>query len=302
MTGRSGSSPTLVAHHLTRCDGRPHRRDPDCIDFFETVASRIVADFAPTTVLDAGCGLGLLVEALRRHGVQAWGIDISESAIGQVAPVVRPYCEVRSVTEPLQRRYDLIVTTDVLGQLARRDADRAIANLAGHSDRVIFSSPPVDQRIVHRESTYLAEGWAEAFARAGLYREFDYDASYISPWAVGYRRDTLTTSALVRRYERWASAREQAVREAQVRANELLRVLAGAETRLERLAWLEKRSAEMVQELQARTLERDDAAFDRQRTLDQLAHAHATIRAMESSLFWRARRPWAALSRVIRGK
>lgn len=274
--------------------------DLDSFGFFQAIARRIIADFAPTTVLDVGCGSGMLVEALRAQGVQAWGIDLSEAAIRHAAPLARPYCQVSSVTAPLKRKFDLIVTTDVLAQLTRKDADRAIGNIASHSDRVIFSTPPVDPRKVRRDSAYLTEGWAESFARAGLFRDIDYDASYISPWAVGYRRDTLTPSALVGRYERWARTRDQAVLEAQAQANDALRVLATTETRLERLTFLESKSAELVHELQTRTLERDDAAFDRQRILEQLAHAHATIRAMESSLFWRARKPWAAFSRLIR--
>jgi 2-polyprenyl-3-methyl-5-hydroxy-6-metoxy-1,4-benzoquinol methylase len=51
---------------------------------FERMAGHIVQDFHPGTVLDAGCAWGYLVAALRDKGVEAYGIDISEYAIGKV--------------------------------------------------------------------------------------------------------------------------------------------------------------------------------------------------------------------------
>src|SRR5436190_1523662 len=45
---------------------------------FARVAQAIVTELSPKTVLDAGCGIGFLVQALRERGVDAFGIDISE--------------------------------------------------------------------------------------------------------------------------------------------------------------------------------------------------------------------------------
>ena len=69
------------ASHL----GAPYRRgDGVWEDFFAGIADAIVAGTAPRTVLDAGCGIGFLVEELRKRDVDAYGIDISEYAISQV--------------------------------------------------------------------------------------------------------------------------------------------------------------------------------------------------------------------------
>ena len=46
--------------------------------------------------------MGFLVEALRKRGVDASGIDISDYAISQVDESVAAYCSVASLTEPLQ--------------------------------------------------------------------------------------------------------------------------------------------------------------------------------------------------------
>src|SRR5512140_377293 len=89
--------------------GRPYVRDEGWLSFFGGIAERIVSEMNPATVLDAGCAMGFLVEGLRARGVDAMGLDISEYAIGQAHEDIRPFCQVGSVTDPLPRRYELIV-------------------------------------------------------------------------------------------------------------------------------------------------------------------------------------------------
>ena len=57
------------ARYYAQSCGRPYGRDPEWLRFFGTIADRIVADIAPRRVLDAGCAMGLLVEALRERGI-----------------------------------------------------------------------------------------------------------------------------------------------------------------------------------------------------------------------------------------
>src|SRR5581483_5447782 len=87
--------------------GRPYDRDEGWLAFFASIAERIVSDIAPGSVLDAGCAMGFLVEALRDRGVEAAGVDISEYAIGKVREDVRCHCWIGSLTDPLPQRYDL---------------------------------------------------------------------------------------------------------------------------------------------------------------------------------------------------
>lgn len=293
MTEPAVRSETFDAWYFAHSCGRPYARDAEWLAFFDRIADRITVDFPGARVLDAGCAWGLLVDALRTRGHHAEGIDLSGYAISQVSPASAPFCRQGSIAEPFGTRYDLIVCMEVVEHMPPDEADRAIANLASHTDAVLFSSSPFDLREPTHQSVRPSEGWAEAFARAGMFRDVDYDAGFVTPWAVLYRRAPMTMPGLVRRYERWGFARDHAAREARAQALE-------TQQRLERLEFLEAKATELVADIQARTLERDDAAFARQQTLDQLAHAHATIRAMESSIFWRLRAPWARLSRLIR--
>jgi SAM-dependent methyltransferase len=99
------------AYYFVHDGGRPYQRSEEWLHFSAAVADRIVSDIHPTSVLDAGCAMGLLIEALRERSVQASGLDISEYAIQQVHPAVQPYCRLGSITEPLAERYDLIIST-----------------------------------------------------------------------------------------------------------------------------------------------------------------------------------------------
>jgi hypothetical protein len=186
-----------------RCGcGLPYRREPRWLDFFSGVAEQIVRRLAPQTALDAGCAMGFLVEALRDRGVEAEGIDVSEYAISQVREDVKPFCRVGSLLEPFPRRYDLIVCIEVLEHLPAAEAEPAITNLCCLCDDILFSSSPSDYAEQTHFNVQPAEYWAELFARQGFVRDVDFDASFITAWAVRFRRSTEPLPRVVRDYER----------------------------------------------------------------------------------------------------
>jgi GT2 family glycosyltransferase len=191
----------------------PYRRDePHWTRFFGDVADSVVADFAPTTVLDVGCGIGFLVEALRQRGVDARGIDISAWAIDQVPDDLRPYCTMGSITEELEGHHDLITCVEVLEHLPPFLADDAVANLCRHADRVLFSSAPDD----FAETTHLnvqeAAYWVERFARHGFVRDGGVDASFLAPHAIAFKRTERGMGAIVSEYEAVLARDEHALR------------------------------------------------------------------------------------------
>ncbi|MFZ5808954.1 MAG: methyltransferase domain-containing protein [Chloroflexota bacterium] len=182
--------------------GEPYRRDEIWLRQFEGIAHKIVADFAPKTALDAGCAFGFLVESLRKRGVEAFGVDISEYAIGNVHESVKPYCWVGSVTEPFPQHYDLITCIEVLEHLPKPEAEKAIQNLCAHTSVVIFSSTPYDYKEATHINVQPVEYWVEQFSRHQFYRDMDADVSYITKWAVKFVKCDKTTSQLIRDYER----------------------------------------------------------------------------------------------------
>ena len=197
-------------HEIGDMDEPYVRDNPVWKAIFARIAQAIVTELAPKSVLDAGCGIGFLVGALRERGVEAFGLDISEYAIANAADEVRPFCEIASITDELTRRYDLIVCMEVLEHLPPHLAPRAVDNLTSHTDVVLFSSTPDD----FRESTHLnvqpTEYWAGLFGSRDFFRDPDFDASFIADHAILFRRIREIPSDVLRAYERryWRTEKE----------------------------------------------------------------------------------------------
>lgn len=183
--------------------GLPYRRDEKhWVDFFSNVAGKVVETLEPETVLDVGCAIGMFVEALRNQGVDAQGIDISRWAIDQVPPELRPFCRVGSITDELDGHFDLITCFEVLEHLPPSLAAESVSNLCRHADTILFSSTPDD----FDEPTHLnveAGGyWARLFHRQGFLRDVDFDASFLIPHAILFRRRQVDVETLIADYER----------------------------------------------------------------------------------------------------
>jgi 2-polyprenyl-3-methyl-5-hydroxy-6-metoxy-1,4-benzoquinol methylase len=107
--------------------GLPYERNDHWLNFFGGIADEIIRSIHPRSVLDAGCAIGLLVESLWDRGVEAYGIDLSSSAISQVRRDMQRYCHVASLLQPIEARYDLVTCIEVLEHLAPEETEAAIA-------------------------------------------------------------------------------------------------------------------------------------------------------------------------------
>lgn len=271
------------AHYYANCCGRPYTRDEEWLRFFGTIAQRIASDLRPSRVLDAGCAIGLLVETLRERGIEAEGIDLSNYAIEKAHASVQQHLRVGSIAEELPARYDLIVSIEVLEHMPPDQAEAAVANFCRHTDDVLFSSSPTDFGEATHVNVRQPEYWAELFARHGFIRDVDYDASFIVPWAVRYRRRSEALPRIVREYER-AFART-AIERNELRAQVL---------RFDReTIALATETPRLREEL---------ASVNRQLLDTQLALGESKDRVvhMERSVFWRMRVLWQSAKAVVR--
>jgi GT2 family glycosyltransferase len=182
--------------------GVPYRRGIEQWDaFFGAVSERIVSTIRPHTVLDVGCAIGFLVEKLRTLGVDASGFDISDFAVSQAPPELAPYLSVRSITEEIDGHYDLITCLEVVEHLPPHLSDVAIGNMCRHADAVLFSSSPDDFDENSHISIRSIGEWAQRFSDHGFYRDFSFDASFVAPHAVLFRRGILSLNDVVAGYE-----------------------------------------------------------------------------------------------------
>jgi hypothetical protein len=182
--------------------GIPYERNEHWNRFFAGIADRIVASLQPATMLDAGCAIGMLVEAMRARGVEAYGIDVSEWAIENMPDDVRQYCRQASLADPIDGHYDLVTCVEVIEHIPQPDDALAIEQMCAVSDRVLVSSSPHDYSEPTHVTVRPPEEWAALFAGQGFVRDLDFDATFLTPWAVLYRRSDAPLPEVVRRYER----------------------------------------------------------------------------------------------------
>lgn len=164
------------------------RRQPLWLDFFGRVADEIVRSLRPKRVLDVGCAKGFLVECLRDRGVETYGFDISEYAIGQVRPDMRRYCWVASATAPIRGHFDLITCIEVVEHLSETDARTAIRNMASHAPVILFSSTPIDFKEPSHINVQPVIEWLRMFRDVSFTPDLSFDASFVSPQAMLLRR------------------------------------------------------------------------------------------------------------------
>jgi SAM-dependent methyltransferase len=283
--------------YFAHCCGKPYVRDDEWLAFFGGIADRIVADFRPRRALDAGCAFGFLVEALRNRGVEAFGIDLSPYAIEHAHESVKPYCRVGSVTGPLGGPYDLIVSIEVVEHMEARDAETAIKNFCSQTDDLLLSSSPLD----YREPTHLnvqpPEVWAEHLARHGFFRDVDYDASFITPWAGRFRKTGEPIHRLVRQYERRYWLLKHEASEARAYSLEVQGKLGEAERARDALNLRLTSSSSALEEAE-RT--RSAMNLELASSSSALAEARQTIARMESSKAWRLRGAWIRVRNAMR--
>lgn len=196
--------------YFRHCCGAPYERSDHWLTFFGRIADWIAREVRPASVLDAGCAMGFLVEALRDRGIEAYGVDISPYAIENVREDIAPYCWVGSLVNPLPRRYDLIVCIEVLEHLPETEGRKAIEQLCRTSDDILMSSTPYDTTERTHFNVQPPEYWSSIFAEFGLVHDPEFDASPITPWAMRFHRRNESVPSVIVPFERklWSLAGE----------------------------------------------------------------------------------------------
>jgi hypothetical protein len=135
-----------------------------------------------------GCAKGFLVECLRDRGVEAYGFDISEYAIGEVRPDVRPYCWVGSAGDSINEFYDLITCIEVCEHVPESEAQEAIRQMTSHTDMILFSSTPGHFDDPTHVNIHPIIDWLRLFARFSFAPHEEFDARFVAPQAMLLRR------------------------------------------------------------------------------------------------------------------
>jgi SAM-dependent methyltransferase len=163
-----GRLPLLAARERVYDEAFYERGDPEIVVLYDAMVDALLELRSPASVVDVGCGSGLMLRRFRARGVLVRGVEgsraaIRRSALGDV--VVRANLE-RGV--PQLGRFDLCLCIEVAEHLRPAAAPRLVAGLAGLSDVVVFSAAGPGQPGTAHLNVRPKDYWSQLFARHGF--------------------------------------------------------------------------------------------------------------------------------------
>ena len=155
-------------------------------------AAEIKKRFVFENCVDIGCAKGFLVHALRLMGCDAYGEDISEYAIENCYPKVKPYLSFLN-----DKKYDLLICKDVLEHIEKEELPDFLNYLLPKGKQFFFVIPLGDNdrfriREYEVDVTHVTkkdeEWWIELFNRTGFkLKEFSYSFGVVKEkWTISF--------------------------------------------------------------------------------------------------------------------
>jgi SAM-dependent methyltransferase len=134
----------------------------------------VIRQLSPSTVLDVGCGAGAWLAEYRNQGITSvFGVD---GDYVQPDLLLIPPDRYRSVDVArdfdLHSEFDLVQCLEVGEHIPNSSSATLVANLAKHSDRVLFSAATPGQGGENHINEQSLEFWRRLFVTHG-YRPFD---------------------------------------------------------------------------------------------------------------------------------
>lgn len=146
-------------------------------EFFTGLATNIVENLSPQTVLDAGSPAGVLVADLRELGVDAHALNWSGLPAAYYTDDVQD-----AVLTETSHTFDLVVFVTLPGLAYDLDL---VDTLAPLGDTILFAADP---------KFHTPGDWADAFAAHGFFVDVGHNAGYVTPWAMLLRQERYTDS------------------------------------------------------------------------------------------------------------
>jgi GT2 family glycosyltransferase len=161
-----------------------------------TFAERLVKATGCRTVVDVGCGVGLLVEALLQQGIDAWGLDQSTAVVAAALPAVRHRVVLETLGSgefspptTIKMPFDIAVCTTTLERLTHEWLLPAIEQLADLAPNMVIITPKPniwDRLDPTCCGLRARKAWLELFQQVGL-REDKALSSAL--FGIGYQQD-----------------------------------------------------------------------------------------------------------------
>lgn len=93
------------------------------------------------TILDFGCAKGYVVKAFRLLHKRAWGVDISEYAVGQADGDIKQYLTAGPFEPAPEEQYTWIIAKDVFEHISYEALPALLKTLRGHCESIFCIVP-----------------------------------------------------------------------------------------------------------------------------------------------------------------
>jgi len=119
----------------------------------------------PKNCLDVGCGTGDLVAMLRKFGIDAYGVEISNHALELADKSVRPFLKQADIVDlPFDTdKFDLVLTFDVLEHLERGKIKKAI------NETIRVSKKYIMHKIYTKENIWIRWFHSKDFSHLSIF-------------------------------------------------------------------------------------------------------------------------------------
>lgn len=158
--------------------------DPPIQESADVMATSFLVAFSPTSVVDVGCGTGVLLGACAKLGIAANGLEYSEAALDicRTRGIDARKFDIESAT-PAGIQADLVVSTEVAEHLQERYADRYVDLLCSIADTVVLTAAVPGSLGDDHVNEQPNEYWIAKFERRG----YVHDTELSNKWRVDWR-------------------------------------------------------------------------------------------------------------------
>lgn len=151
------------------------------------ISETIIKDLKPVSVIDVGCGAGILLEALQSKGCQIFGLEYSSPAVKRCKDRGVDVRQFNLEKDSLKKKisFDVVVSMEVAEHLPERTSDRYLDLLVSLADIIVFTAAPPGQGGLDHVNEQPKSYWITRFKR----RNYVLDEELTAQWADKWEKD-----------------------------------------------------------------------------------------------------------------